>query len=284
MKFSKLAQKTLIALTFSGLISTGLVAKTIDVSKSKKDIRVMTRIIEASLESSAKNFPGNPRIEGTYLAEQGYLFSIQLNGIGAFGIPGLASWDGGKLELDVPEIINEALTNIDYGANASTYVPEEVISSIDGLYDNEELQDTLKELREKQRQTRKKAYKIRREIRRTDDEDKRKELEERLDENNAALKQYSQQHSQALNSYKTERQARRVQKSNNAINAVFSTLCDYGQSLRALKKNEKFTLMIKGGVDTDGNKATQVYVIEQKSIKNCSDSKDLISSAIHYSL
>ncbi len=45
-----------------------------------------------------------------------------------------------------------------------------------------------------------------------------------------------------------------------------------------------FTLIIKGGVDSDGNKATQVYVIEQKAIKICSDSKKLQNNALHYIL
>jgi len=51
-----------------------------------------------------------------------------------------------------------------------------------------------------------------------------------------------------------------------------------------LKKNEKFTLMLKGGVGSDGKKATEVYVIEQKSLTSCSDSKKLQKNAIHYSL
>ncbi len=77
MKSIKLAQKTLLALGLSTLVAIPLSAKTIDVSKSKKDIKVMTRIIETSLESSAKASPGKLRITGTYRAKQGYLYTIQ---------------------------------------------------------------------------------------------------------------------------------------------------------------------------------------------------------------
>jgi len=298
MKTFKLAQKTLLAIGLSTIIGSSLVAETIDVSKSIKDIKVMTRIIEASLESLGKAFPGRPRIKGTYLAKQGYLFTIQLNGMGSFGIPGVASWDEGRLELDIPEIISEALASVEEDIHDISDAPEPpepyeielaeiaepVIRSFDSLYDNDEFQDKLRELREKQRTLRRETYQIRREIRRATEDIQRKKLESKLEKNNDELKQYSKDYNEALNAYKSERKQRQVKKSSNAISAVFSTICDYGQSLRALDKNEKFTLMVKGGVNSDGKKATQFFVIEQKALKNCSSSKKLKSNALHYSL
>ena len=294
MKISKLAQKIILTLGISAITASSLFAETIDVSKSLKDIKVMTRIIEASLESSDKSFPGRPRIKGTYLARQGYLFNIQLNGISSFGIPGIASWDSGRLELDIPEIVSNALASVDYGDaishdfdvddEAIVDMVDPVMDSLEGLYDNEELQETLRNLREKQRDVRRETYQIRRDIRKSEDEKQRKELEQKLDKNRETLKQYSKEYSGTLNTYKTERKARQVIKSSNAIDAVFGTLCDYGQSLKALKKNEMFTLMIRGGVDSDGNKTTQVFVIKQKALTNCDNSKKLRSNALHYNL
>ena len=297
MKSSKLAHKTLLTIGLASLIATPLMAETIDVSKSKKDIKVMTRIIEASLESSGKSFPGRPRIKGTYLAKQGYLYTIQLNGMGALGIPGIASWDNGRVELDIPEIISEAIAGLDYGEiifddevapedshNTHAELAELAINSLEGMYDNEELQDKLRELREKQRQFRKETYQLRRDIRKTEDEKKRSQLEKELEKSNATIKQFGKEYNETLNTYKNERKAIKIKKSSDAIDAVFSTICDYGQSLRALKKNEMFTLMIKGGVDRKGDKGTQVYVIEQKSLMSCSDSKKLQKNALHYTL
>ncbi len=300
MKSIKLTQKTLLVLGLTTLVAAPLSAKTIDVSKSKKDIKVMTRIIEASLESSAKSFPGKPRISGTYLAKQGYLYTIQLNGIGSFGIPGVAAWDNGRVELDIPEIISDALSGIEYGEvifddevdlgdshdlhAEIAEIAEPVINSLEGMYNNEELQDDLRALREKQREYRKETYQLRREIRRAEDEKKREKLEAQLEKNNVTIKQFSKEYNEKLNAYKNERKARKIKKSSDAIDAVFSTICDYGQSLRALKKNEMFTLMIKGGIDSQGDKGTQVYVVEQKALKTCSDSKKLQSNALHYTL
>ncbi|MFT5521167.1 MAG: hypothetical protein ACI9IA_001767 [Enterobacterales bacterium] len=283
MNTFKLAQKTLLAIVISTFFGTTVIAKTIDVSKSKKDILVMSRVIETSLEASNNNFPGKAHINGTYLAEQGYLFSIRLNGISSFGVPGVASWDRGRLELDIPELISEVLATIDT-SEALTVAPESVISTVDSLYADEDLQETLKELREKQRDIRREDYQLRRDIRKAEAENQRDDLEEKLESNRQQLKKYTQEYSDSLASYKTERNSRRAKKSTDATNAIFSTICDYGQTMRALKKSEKVTLMIKGGLSEDGTKATQVYVINQADLKKCSDSVKLKKNAIHYSL
>lgn len=281
MKSNKHSIKPLLTLALASLMNTGLLAQTVDVSKSIKDIKVMTRIMETDLESSEKNFPGRPNIKGTYLAEQGYLFNIQLNGLGSFGIPGLASWDDGRLELNIPEIITEAISSIDID---DTIIPEPVLSTLDDLYEDDELQDNLRILRENQREVRRNVYQIRREIRKTEDKNKREELEKKLDTNRDSLRQSSEEYANALNSYKSEKKMRKVKNSADAVDAIFTSICDYGQSLKALKKHEKFTLVIKGGVDKEGENATQIYVIDEKSISKCSDSKKLKNKAIYYTL
>ncbi|MFT5451272.1 MAG: hypothetical protein ACI9N9_000756 [Enterobacterales bacterium] len=283
MKTFKLAQKTFLTIVISTFFGNTVIAKTIDVSKSKKDVLVMARVIETSLEASNNNFPGTAHISGTYLADQGYLFSIQLNGISSFGIPGLASWDRGRLELDIPELITEVLATIETNKTL-TVAPESIISTVDSLYADEDLQETLKELREKQRDIRREDYQLRRDIRKEESESERENLEKKLDSNRQLLKEYTQEYSDSLAFYKTKRTNRRVEKSTDATNAIFSTICDYGQTMRALKKDEKVTLMIKGGLGEDGTKATQVYVINQGDLKKCSDSLNLKKNAIHYSL
>jgi hypothetical protein len=283
MKTIKIAQQFFLVIVISAFVGKTVIAKTIDISKSKKDILVMTRVIETSLEVSNDNFPGKAHISGTYLAEQGYLFSIQLNGISSFGIPGIASWDRGRLELDIPEIITEVIATID-SSESVTIAPESVISNVDSLYADEELQENLKELREKQRTSRRENYQLSRDIRKAETESERTELEKTLDSNRQLLKKYTQEYSDSLSSYKTERKTRRIKKSTDATNAIFTTICDYGQTMRALKKSEKVTLLIKGGLGEDGTKATQAYVINQTALNNCSDSLKLKKNAIHYSL
>ncbi len=280
MKFSTLAQQTLLALGISSLVGVGLTAKTIDVSKSQKDIRVMSKIIETSLESSDKDFPGTPRISGTYLAKQGYLFTIQLNGLGSFGIPGLASWDGGRLELDIPEIISNALESVELEEWGED-VPK-IFQPPERPERNNELQESLRNIREQQRESRRTLYKLQRELRHVEEEKERAKLESELAAMDAELKKYETEYSQSLNSYKVERNLKRAERSKDAIDAIFETVCDYGQSLRALKSSEWVTLMVKGGTDKEGKRVDLVYVMDQKSIKNCSDAKKLQAQATHY--
>ena len=293
MNIVKLSKITLTLTACSLLLTNIVLAEKIDVSKSNRDILVMSKIMETSLETSAEAFPGKPHIEGIYLAKQGYLFNIRLNGIGGFGVPGIASWDSGRLELNIPEIISEALAGVDYGEAFAPDVDEHivdvvepVIDSLDSIYEDEALRDNLREIREQQREIRRETYQLRRDIRKLEDEEneKRKQMEAKLDSHRDQLKKQSEKYSELLNSYNSERQQRSINKSNKAVTAIFSTLCDYGQSFRALGRNEKITLMIKGGVDDSGKKATQVYVIEQDLIKNCSDAKKLKSKALYYSL
>ena len=91
MNIVKLSKITLTLTACSLLLTNIVLAEKIDVSKSNRDILVMSKIMETSLETSAEAFPGKPHIEGIYLAKQGYLFNIRLNGIGGFGVPGIAS-------------------------------------------------------------------------------------------------------------------------------------------------------------------------------------------------
>ncbi len=291
MKLFNRTNKILPLASLSLLMANSVMADKIDISKATKDILVMTKVMETSLQSSAKAFPGKPHIEGLYLAKQGYLFSIRLNGISGFGLPGIASWDAGRLELDIPEIITEALASIDYGEAFAPDVDdtmvdmvEPVIESLDSIYEDDELKVKLKELREQQRNVRRETYEIRREIRKIEDEKKRQGLEQKLEAKRKLLKKQSEEYSKQLNSYKNERQQRSIKKSDDAITAIFNTVCDYGSLLKSLNKDEKFTLMVKGGVDEGGKNVTQTYVLNQKSVKNCSDSKKLQKNAIYYTL
>ncbi len=109
------------------------------------------RLIQKALDGHEKAFPGKPHIEGNYLAKQGYLFSIRLNGIAGFAVPGIAAWDSGHLQLNIPEIITEAFASIDYGEvfdpdveDTLVDIAEPVIESLDGIYESEELKDKLR--------------------------------------------------------------------------------------------------------------------------------------------
>jgi hypothetical protein len=295
MKSKQLAQKSLLSLALIGAVSLpcqALMAEQIDITDAKKDLKVMSRIIETSLESSSDRTIVRARIEGTYLAKQGYLFSVQLNGLGAIGVPGIASWDSGRLELDIPAIITEALTEVDYSmANIAPDIDadfgelvEPIIAGTNSFYKDKEVSSKLKKLRDMQRQARRDIYQLRRDIRREQEEVKRKDLNQELDMLQEQLNKYDNEYQQTLESYKQKKISSRVASSNKAVDAIFTSFCDYGQSMKALKVNEKVTIMIKGAIGDKGKRQTNVYVLEQEDVTECRDPLKLKSSAVNYVL
>jgi len=285
MKSFTLARKTILTLSISTMLGASLQAKTIDVSKSQKDIRVMSKILETSLEPSDKEFPGSVRIKGTYLANQGYLFTIQLNGLGSFGFPGLASWDNGRLELDIPEIVSTALANVEFDEDMEDYIPDGIKEKLEEAAVADELkQEKLREIREQQRQVRRDLYQLKRELRHVEEEKAKAEIEKQLASREKDLVKYQNSYKKSLNSYKQDRIEKRVSRSTDAVNAIFDTVCDYGQSMKSLKSSEWVTLVVKGGVDKQGKTASLVYVLSQKNVKNCSSGKTLKSQSTHYSM
>ncbi len=295
MNSIQLAQKSLLSLALIGMVSLPspvLLAEQIDISDAKKDLKVMSRIIETSLESNQERSVARARIEGTYLAKQGYLFSIQLNGIGAIGLPGIASWDSGRLELDIPAIITEALTEVDYSmANIAPEIDadfgemvEPIIAGTNSFYKDKEVSSKLKQLRDRQREVRRDIYQLRRDIRREQIESKRKELNQELDLLQDKLNTYDNEYQQTLESYKQKKISARVTSSKQALDAIFTSFCDYGQSMKALKSDEKVTIMVKGAIGNEGERQTNVYVLEQADVTKCRDPLKLKQSAVSYVL
>ena len=290
MKFSSKHWITLV--TTSLLCTSVLMAKPLDISQQEKDMRIMRGIITSSLEESKEDFPGRPNVKSTYLADQGYLFTIRLNGLSGFGIPGVAGWDGGRLELDIPEIIEEAFNAIDYDDVVAPTPPEapDVVDAITSEFgykqseESRELQQKLRELREEQRDLRRETYDLSRDVRRAKEAEERKAIESKLAKTKAELQQKKEAYNKMLGNYKTERLSKQIRRSDKAINAIMETICDYGQTMRSMKKNEKLNLLIQGGVTADGERESQMYIFNQKDIRDCRDANKLKKQATYYTL
>jgi hypothetical protein len=292
----KMTTKHWLTLLSSSLLCSSIVmAKPLDISDQEKDMRIMRGILESSLESSREDFPGRPNIKSTYLADQGFLFTIRLNGISGFGIPGVASWDSGRLELDIPEIIEEAFAAVEM----SDMMDPEALAEVETIFAPEppeppgvpriseqsrELQEQLRTLREQQRELRRQVYDTSREIRRATETEQREKLEQRLAGIKADLEQKKDAYNSTLNNYKTERLSKQIARSDKAVDAILQTLCDYGQTMRTLKKDEKVNILIQGGVTGNGERASQMYIFDQKDIKGCKDFEKLKKEGIYYTI
>ena len=280
--------------TMSLLTAGTLVADTVDISAQEKDMRIMRGILESSLKEAKEDFPGRPTIKTTYLADQGYLFSIRLNGIGTLGIPGLASWGDGRLELDIPEIIEGALEAVEFTETMAPLAEIEALSEAnvdlsDSLYSPmseqaQEYQDRLKELREQQRELRRDIFEQSRDVRRENDPNKRTNFERVLADTKKALEENKQQYDEMLKKYRAERQTKSINRSNRAVDEIMKTICDYGQTLRALDEDEKLNLLVMGAVTPDGETADQMFIFAQDDVVNCNNIDQLKKNALYYTL
>ena len=293
----KLFKQLIFTAVSTVLVTSTLYAITVDTSSQEKDMRIMRGILESSLRDSKQDFPGRPEIKTTYLADQGYLFTVRLNGRGSFGIPGVTSWDGGRLELDIPEIIEEAFSAIEYGEELVP-VPElpeppeppEVAEVTNEFLSSpmseksREYQEQLRELREQQRELRRDIYERSRDVRRAKENEFRREAEKQLAKTKKALEEAKASYDTTLKAYRTERQSKQINRSKNAVNAILQTVCDYGQTMRHLDKNEKFNLLVQGAMTTEGISADQMFIFNQRDIMQCSDINKLRSSALYYTL
>ncbi len=280
--------------TLSLLMAGSAAAETVDTSAQEKDMRIMSGILESSLKEAKEDFPGRPSIKTTYLANQGYLFSIRLNGLGSLGVPGLASWGDGRLELDIPQIVESALDAVELGESLAPLAEVESLQDIDvsfsdSVYGNVselavEYQDRLKELREQQRELRRAIFEQSRDVRRESDPDKRSNYERILENTKKSLEENKNRYDEMLKKYRTERQTKSINRSNKAIDAIMQTICDYGQTLRALDEDEKFNLLVMGGVTPDGESADQMFIFEQKDIVDCKNIERLKKNSLYYTL
>ena len=289
-----LFKQTLVSIVAAVITTTAISAKTVDTRSQEKDMRIMRGILASSLKEAKDEFPGSPDIKTTYLADQGYLFTVRLNGLGSFGIPGVAAWDGGRLELDIPEIIEEAFAAIEYGDELAPLAEVEAVTEMSEFAEelmasevsekNREYQEQLRQLRDQQRELRRNIYEKSRDVRRAKEEKERREAEQVLAQTKKELEEAKQSYDKKLKAYRAERQSKQINRSNSAINAILQTLCDYGQTMRSLAKDEKFNLLVRGTVTAEGESADQMFIFTQRDIMQCKNVDTLRNKALYYTL
>lgn len=287
--YTKLIKTVLFATSF--MLACGIdAAKTLDVRDAQKDMRIMSGILETTLKESKDDFPGRPVIKTTYLAQQGYLFTVRLNGLGSLGIPGVAGWEGGRLELDIPEIIEEAFATIDYDSVAPEVMEELGMAELSAsraqatAEENREYQEEMRKMREEQRQIRRDISDLSRQMRREDDDDKREKLEKEIDKLETRLKTEKKNYYDNLDNYKKKKLSKQIAKTDKAVDAILNTFCDYGSTIRSLKKGEKLNLLIQGGLTADGKSKDQMYIFDQGDLRDCDGTAKLKKEALYYIL
>jgi hypothetical protein len=271
-----------------------------DYSEALRELDIMTNIFEAALEPrrDSNNFrPVSILDESSYLAEQGMVFSfIQTGNRGMMAFIDMGNMPGAfaELEINMAEMAREissevrrALPNGDFsfpggGAFASIAMMEEELEEMEEMSD--EIRDQQEEVRDLQRDMRD----LQRELRNADDdsdeiaeiEEEIVQLEAQIDAERQELDELTAAYQSVIQEYRQERDNEITAQNEAARSLIFATLCDYGDTLRALDNDEHVTLVMQNYE----NGRDQVYVLEYADVASCSSAEQLLQSAIAYQL
>ncbi len=299
----KIPGKTTKSLLFGligGIAISSFSSFAADYSRVEKELRIMTKIFEASTSEEKGNshrtlFPsGFGKMESTYLAKQGMVFSFKFNN-SRFGDAG--DWqvfgEGiGHLVGSISREIGHAFADID-APNPPT-APESPSADIgewsDAWEDNMEAYGNYREamdlLSDENREHREEIRSLQREIRdierqaRRADSDELKNNKIKLENKVAKLSEKMKMYEKSMQEYREKRQEKYRANNKKKSDAILATLCDYGATLRSLKNGEHITLVFE---NYENNK-DQIHVFDYSDVRDCSSKEKLLKEAISYQL
>jgi hypothetical protein len=308
MKSLKTTKLALLSLAVGGLALTALVQAQEGVpEEALREIGIMRNIFDAALDANAQNRNGQRNRfrmgppEALYLAGQGMVFTFHLNGSGAYVGPGF--------ELKLSEMAN-ALQATQAAQTAQAEAAQAAAQVfVDGDYDfdfdfdfdfddgfgnsaaseqqqayrqqlrdmNELIRDKQEELRDAQRDIRE----LQREERSdpdVDNDDKIDALEESMETLVQELQNQAASMQQLQQEYRIEQLAVFEAVRAQQTEVIFSTLCDYGTTLRSLANGEHVSIVLRNYADNQ----TQIHVFDYPDISNCSSAETLRQTATSY--
>ncbi|TQV72887.1 hypothetical protein FLL45_15590 [Aliikangiella marina] len=266
-----------------------------DYNRAQKELRIMSKIFETSLEDiSTQNvrFPGSKKVQATYLAKQGMVFTFNF-GRNAFG---QSDWGAfgegiGQMVGVIASEVGNALAEVPMPPEAPSVVEPVPDLSVD--YEEyfeayEKRMQALEEMRERHREQRSEVRELQREIRNLErksvrEEKRSKELEQvkrELEQKVEVLNDKMDEYKKSMAEYRKKRDQKYIESTQLKSDAIISTLCDYGATMRSLKSDEHITLIFSDYQD----KKDLIYVFDSSDIKRCDDAKQLAREAISYQL
>jgi len=288
-----------------------LEAASIDYSKIKRDINVMTQVIKGAFESAEECTDCKIKIKSHYLASQGAVFSITPSRGFSFmfndrnfnfhipefsdrpvrrdmestpdgnDLPGMVEGIVEGVELSLAGL-SDAISSDNPGDRTDTYTTE---ASRRGA---------LRELRRSERELRNKIREYEIELFKEEDEGKIREIDAKVEKLNSQLKAVISKKEQSRLEMENERhitikkqeekraktQQQEQMRYQQVEEIALGAFCDYGSMLKNLPSTEYVNIIFEGA-KKDG-KSDQIYVLKKSDLSNCSDRKALIQQAIRY--
>lgn len=275
-------------LTFA---SVNIHAKDDDFSRAQKELKIMSKIFETSLsesKSSNRHFINSQRVNATYLAKQGVVFTFAF---GKFDFAATSDWaDFGE---EIGSFVGLVASEV-----SNAFINEQNLEplDIDGYAEEAALEykfeayqqrlEKLEEMRQKNHEQRDEVRQLQREIRTierqqaNENKESNNKLKKELNAKITVLNKKIAEYKKSMDEYRKVRDQKNEQHKLKKSQTIITTLCDYGSTLRSLKSDEYFTLIFKNYE----KKNDQVYVFKAKDVKNCDSNKELLKKAISYQL
>lgn len=296
------AKKLLSALAMSACLMTVSVAAADGAGRYdnlSKQLAIMNNIFTSSLQAQNDEKLRGTKVDSIYLAGQGVVFTV--NSVNSF------MWRQG-FNFVMPDIVApvapvpsaSAESDFKYFSN-----DENIVIQIESAQEeHEQHQDHYRDLRDQQRDLAHQLRDLERESKdlayqysNVDKEEKtalkseQKKLERQkvaLTKNQKALAKRSKQFQVQQQKQQVQRQKQRSEQFALLTSSLVETLCTYGNSLKALPRNEHVSLLFKSAGDKTARSGykDQIYVFNKKDIAACANdsitSSKLSSKAIHY--
>jgi len=282
------------------IISQAYAAEINNISGIKKDIKIISKVLESSTELNGTR--SKLKVSGNYLAKQGIVLNIRFPRTSRnrlfFGdyndftpVPDVFS--EGELEQiqeDAMAYANDALVKVE--APEAPIAPQIAFSVFPGAGGSEkskQLRQQQRELRNQQRAMEKSM----REIERSANKETNKKVQEKIKKKQKMIKELRKKMKLKSQQIKKESLALRAAKqkkhnSNTKIwtNSLVENFCSYSPYPRNLPKNERLTLVIKNAIYVNKHLQDRVLVLTNKQLISCRDGKmqgkDLLTKAINY--
>ena len=287
-----------------GILAASFAYAAPDVERIHKDVTVMSTIINGAFEADDTCKNCKPKIETSYLANQGAVFTIRANswksfqfgddGEGfSFVIP--PSEPNAVRRVEITEMVGDILNDVGV---AMDEVSSHIELSLEGLDEERPFihldSEARRDLRDLNRERREMEYQRREyEIELIHaEEDERKRIEGKIAEiekKTAQMEARQAELSKVYEEQKREREQAREERREKARAAsekqlaqiedvVLRSLCDYGATLKNIPNDEHVSIIF----ERKNSEQQRVYVVEMDDITSCKDLGALRSKATSY--
>ena len=294
-----------MTVSISLLAAVAMAAKN-DYSKIRKDASVMAGIIKGAFEDNDSCKGCRVKVETTYLAQQGVVFTIKSYAVRGFAIGGNHDDHGSFSDLQslqsleslehIPDMVSSILVDVGDSLEDITARIEVVEEFDDADFRGRHVFIDRSSVRELGRKTRDLEFQMRDyeiELLHAEDEAERKRLEASINSLAKDIEEHALKKESVNKKYETarkerdkEREALRAESARKRMemlastqDVIMQTLCDYGSTLRNLPNDEYVSVVFERSKD-DSN---SIVVLDKDQVTNCkSDGSGLIKKALTY--